>query len=216
MIEFYEYFRSSTSHRCRIALNVKQAPHKTFPVHLVRDGGEQRKPDYTSKNPQGLVPTIKDGDFAVGQSMAIIEWLDETFPDPPLLPADANGRAKVRAFSQVIACDTHPLQNLRILQYLRAEFDADQAVINAWCQRWLGDGLAACEALVERENHGGEFCFGDMPGLADICLVPQIFSAHRFEVDVSRFPRLMRVFDACQALPSFADAAPDNHPEAAK
>lgn len=214
MIELLEYFRSSTSYRSRIALNLKGVEYTSVPIHLVRNGGEQKTPEYRADNPQGLVPTLKAGDFVVGQSMAIIEWLEETYPEPALLPKDVNRRAQVRAFAQVIACDIHPLQNLRVLQYLEREFGADTAVKNAWCQRWLGDGLAACEALVARETHGGAFCFGEAPGLADVCLVPQIFSAFRFDVDVSGLPRLMKIYAACQDVPAIAAAAPDRHPHA--
>lgn len=214
MIELFEYFRSSTSYRSRIALNLKGLAYTSIPVHLTRDGGEQRQPQYRAKNPQGLVPTLRDGDFMLSQSLAIIEWLDETHPEPPLLPQSTNDRARVRAFAYTIACDIHPLQNLRVLQYLTAEFDADQSVKEAWCQRWLGDGLAACEARVSQAGGSTDFCFGDTPGLADICLVPQIFSAFRFKVDTSGLPSLMRIYEACQALPAFANAAPDKQPDA--
>ncbi|MEO0495952.1 MAG: maleylacetoacetate isomerase [Pseudomonadota bacterium] len=213
-MELFEYFRSSTSYRTRIALNLKGLEYTSIPVHLTRDGGEQGKPDYRAKNPQGLVPTLRGGDFLLNQSLAIIEWLDETHPEPRLLPEDKNLRAKVRAFAYTIACDIHPLQNLRVLKYLTAEFDADQAVKEAWCQRWLGDGLAACEAQVSETPRRGEFCFGNTPGLADICLVPQIFSAFRFKVDTSSLPNLMRIYEACQALPAFADAAPAKQADA--
>jgi maleylacetoacetate isomerase len=148
------------------------------------------------------------------QSLAIVEWLDETYPDPALLPSDKDLRAQVRAFAQVIACDVHPLQNLRVLDYLEQHFGADQAVKDAWCQRWIGDGLEACEALLAKQTHGGSFCFGDMPGLADICLVPQVFSAARFKLDIRHLTRVNAVYDACQARPAFADAAPGLQPDA--
>ncbi len=214
MIRLYEYFRSSTSHRSRIALNLKGVDYESVSVHLVKNGGEQKAPDYLKNNPQGLVPTLEEDGFNVGQSLAIIEWLDERFPEPPFLPSDINQKAKIRAFAMAIACDIHPLQNLRILRYLEAEFNAGEDARKAWCQRWLGEGLSACEALVAKETHGAEFCFGETPGLAEICLVPQIFSAYRFDVDLSGMPNLMRVFETCQALPAFAKAAPDQHPDA--
>ncbi|MEM9740890.1 MAG: maleylacetoacetate isomerase [Pseudomonadota bacterium] len=213
-MELFEYFRSSTSYRTRIALNLKGLAYNSIPVHLTRDGGEQKTPDYREKNPQALVPTLQNGGFRLSQSLAIIEWLEDTYPERKLLPGDPNDRAKVRAFAYAIACDIHPLQNLRVLQYLAAEFDADQDVKDAWCQRWIGDGLAACEAHVVREDRGGDFCFGAEPGLADICLVPQVFSAYRFKVDVSAMPNLVRIYEACNALPAFANAAPSKQPDA--
>ncbi len=213
MITFHGYFRSSSAHRCRIAFNLKGLEYDFQPVHLTRDGGEQKKPAYAAVNPQSLVPTLQDGDLTLIQSMAILEWLDETHPQPPLLPKDANLRAQVRGFSQIIACDIHPLQNLRVLQYLASEFGADQAVKEAWCQRWIGDGLSACETLLAA-NTKSDYCFGDTPGLADICLVPQVFSANRFKVDLSLMPNVRRIFDTCMATSAFADAAPANQPDA--
>lgn len=214
MIDFYGYFRSSCAYRCRIAFNLKGVEYNFSSVHLRRGGGEQNAPAFRRLNPQGLVPAIKAGDFTLNQSVAIIEWLDETYPKPPLLPDDKNLRAQVRAFAQMIACDIHPLQNLRVLQYLEHEFGADKATRDRWCQRWIGDGLSACEAVVASQDHNGAFCFGDAPGLADICLAPQVFSAHRFGLDVSSLPNLMRIYDACQELPAFIEAAPDRQPDA--
>lgn len=212
MIHVHGYFRSSSAYRCRIAFNLKGVAHDFTSVHLRRGGGEQKTPAYRALNPQALVPTLTDGDFTLTQSLAILEWLDETYPDPAFLPADRNLRAQVRAFAQVIACDIHPLQNLRVLEYIGSEFGADQAAKDKWCQRWIGDGLAACEALLA--NHSGRFCFGDTPGLADICLVPQVFSAGRFGVDLSALPRIRAIYDTCQHLPAFADAAPGKQPDA--
>ncbi|WP_372602980.1 maleylacetoacetate isomerase [Actibacterium sp.] len=214
MIHFLGYFRSSSAYRCRIAFNLKGVGYDFTSIHLRKDGGQQKKPDYTALNPQALVPTITEGDFVLTQSMAILEWLDEKYPDPAFLPKDMNQRALARAFANIIACDIHPLQNLRVLEYLGENFGADQAVKDAWCQRWIGDGLAACEALLAKQDHGGDFCFGDTPGLADICLVPQVFSASRFGVDLSTMPRVNAVYQACQALPAFAEAAPGKQPDA--
>ncbi len=214
MIHFYGYFRSSCAYRCRIAFNLKGVAHDFTSVHLRRNGGEQHAPDFKAINPQGLVPSITDGDFQLNQSMAIVEWLDETHPEPPFLPDTPNERAKVRAFAQMIACDIHPLQNLRVLLYLKNELGQDDAAKDAWLQRWLGDGLQACDAYIAREGTESTFCFGDTPGLAEICLVPQVFSAHRFGVDLSNMPNVTRVYDACQALPAFADAAPSKQPDA--
>ncbi len=212
MIHVHGYFRSSSAYRCRIAFNLKGVDHDFTSVHLRRGGGEQKTPEYRALNPQALVPTLTDGGFVLTQSLAILEWLDETHPDPAFLPADPNLRAQVRAFAQVIACDIHPLQTLRVLDYIGAEFGADQAAKDAWCQRWIGDGLAACETLLAKQS--GRFCFGDTPGLADICLVPQVFSAGRFGVDLSAMPRVRAVYDACHKLSAFADAAPGKQPDA--
>lgn len=214
MIQFYGYFRSSCAYRCRIAFNLKGVKHEFNSVHLRRNGGEQNAPEFRALNPQGLVPAINDDGFLLNQSLAIIEWLDEKYPAPPLLPEAAEAKAQVRAFALMIACDVHPLQNLRVLQYLEKELGANQAAKDKWLQRWIGDGLAACEAVIARQEHNGAFCFGDSPGLADICLVPQVFSAERFGVDLSNMANVKRAYQACQALPAFADAAPGKQPDA--
>lgn len=211
---FHGYFRSSSAHRCRIAFNLKGVAPEFQSVHLRRDGGEQKKPAYTALNAQALVPALEVDGEILTQSLAIIEWLDETYPEPPLLPADPMLRAKTRGFAQIIACDIHPLQNLRVLDYLRTQYGQDQGGTDAWCQRWIGDGLAACEALLARAGRRGDFCFGTTPGIADICLVPQIYSAKRFGADLSAMPRLMEIFAACEALPAFADARPAVQPDA--
>lgn len=212
MIRFHGYFRSSSAYRCRIAFNLKGIPCDFVSVHLRKGGGQQKTPDYRALNPQALVPVLEQGDFRLTQSLAIIEWLDETQPGPKLLPEDPDLRAQARAFAQVIACDVHPLQNLRVLDYLKAEFGADQTALDAWCQRWITDGLAACEALLGRRA-ASPFCFGETPTLADICLVPQVFSAARFGADLSAMPRVQAVAAACEALPAFADAHPKNQPD---
>ncbi|RRD22408.1 maleylacetoacetate isomerase [Brucellaceae bacterium VT-16-1752] len=211
-MRFHGYFRSSSAYRCRIAFNLKGVTYDFRSVHLRKDGGQQKTPAYRALNPQALVPTLESGHFHLTQSLAIIEWLDETQPGPKLLPEDADLRAEVRAFAQVIACDVHPLQNLRVLDYLKAGFGADQAALDAWCQRWITDGLAACEALLTRRD-SSTFSFGDRPTLADICLVPQIFSAQRFGVDLSAMPRLRSIHEACEALSAFADAHPKRQPD---
>lgn len=208
------YFRSSSAYRLRIALNLKRLDPERRYVHLTRNGGEHRADEYRTLNPQGLVPTLQLADgIALTQSLAIIEWLDETHPEPPLLPRQPVARAHVRAMAQVIACEIHPLQNLRVLTYLRGELGQDQTGLDRWCQRWLGEGLAACENLVA-QNGGGTFCFGETPGLADICLIPQLFSADRFKVDLNPMPRLRAIRAACEALPAFADAHPARQPDA--
>nr|WP_168879754.1 maleylacetoacetate isomerase [Rhizobium sp. P28RR-XV]NLR88178.1 maleylacetoacetate isomerase [Rhizobium sp. P28RR-XV] len=211
-MQFYGYFRSSSAYRCRIAFNLKGVSYEFRSVHLRKDGGQQKSPAYRSLNPQALVPTLKTGAFHLTQSLAIIEWLDETQPGPKLLPHEADLRAKVRAFAQVIACDVHPLQNLRVLDYLKADFGADRAALDAWCRRWITDGLSACETLLS-EYGSSPFCFGEHPTLADICLVPQIFSAQRFGVDLGAMPRLRAIHQACEALPAFSEAHPKRQPD---
>ncbi|WP_354434855.1 maleylacetoacetate isomerase [Martelella mangrovi] len=213
-MRFYGYFRSSSAYRCRIAFNLKGIDYDFVSVHLRKDGGQQKKEDYRARNPQALVPTLEDGDFTLTQSLAIIEWLDETHPEGVrLVPEDKEVRAKVRAFAQVVACDIHPLQNLRVLDYLKAEFGADQAALDRWCGRWIGDGLAACEALLEKQPTA-TFAFGENPTLADICLIPQVFSAERFGVDLAAMPRVRAIAEAANRLPAFADAHPRNQPDA--
>lgn len=210
---FHGYFRSSSSYRLRIAFGLKGIAPEFRPVHLVRNGGEQKSDAYKALNPQGLVPTIEHEGQVFTQSPAILEWLDETYPEPRLLPADPTLRAHVRAFCNVIACEIHPLQNLRVLQYLEAEYGQALDGKEAWCQRWIGDGLAACEALVARRPQR-DFCFGDTPGMAEVYLVPQIFSAARFKVDLSAMPNLRRIAANCDAIPAFADAHPSKQPDA--
>lgn len=209
---FHGYFRSSAAYRCRIAFNLKGISYDFVSVHLRRDGGEQKTPAYRALNPQALVPTIEDGDFQLTQSLAIIEWLDETRPGQKLLPEDPNLRAEVRAFAQIIACDIHPLQNLRVLDYLKSEFGADQAALDRWCGRWIADGLNACEALLSRRP-ATTYAFAETPTLADICLVPQMFSAARFGVDTTAMPRLRAIAAACEQLDAFADAHPRKQPD---
>lgn len=208
---FHGYFRSSAAWRCRIAFNLKGiVPEETHYVHLRRDGGEQKQLAYRALNPQGLVPALETDSGVLTQSLAIIEWLDETQPGPRLLPQNPFQRAKARAFAQAIACDIHPLQNLRVLDYLGTKFDQDQAGKDAWCRHWIEAGLEACEALAAGETL---FVFGAEPGLADICLVPQMASATRFGLDTARFPRLSAITTRCNALEAFAAAAPNRQPD---
>lgn len=215
-MRFHGYFRSSAAYRCRIAVNLKGVAPE-FVATPLRDGA-QRRAAFGALNPQHLVPALEVDGAVLTQSMAIIEWLDETHPTPALLPANPIARAQVRAFALAIACEIHPLQNLRVLDYLRADLKLDTQGVDAWLHRWLhrwlGDGLAACEALLARRP-ATRFCFGDAPGLADIFLAPQMFSADRFGVDTSAMPRLRDVRAACEALPAFADAAPGRQPDAA-
>ena len=213
MMRFHGYFRSSSSYRCRIAFNLKGLTPDFVPVHLVKGGGQQKSDAYRALNPQALVPTLEVDGLVLTQSPAILEWLDEVYPTPPLLPRDPGERAAVRAFCAAIACEIHPLQNLRVLQYLEANFGQGLEGKEAWCQRWIGDGLAACEALLARRP-AARFAFGDQPGMAEVYLVPQIFSAARFKVDLTAMPRLRAIHAACDALPAFAAAHPSRQPDA--
>lgn len=206
------YYRSTAAWRVRIALNLKGLKAEHHPRHLRR--GEQRDADYLRLNPQGLVPALElDDGRVLTQSLAICEYLDETQPDPPLMPREPARRAEVRAFAQAIACDIHPVQNLKVLNRLGSlGLDADAR--NAWAREVIAEGLLACEALVADGTEGRPFCFGAGPGLADICLVPQLFNARRFGVDLSAVPRLLAVETACVGLPSFRAAAPESQPDA--
>jgi maleylpyruvate isomerase len=209
-LKLHGYFRSSASYRVRIALNLKGLTAEHLPHHLRK--GEQRDPAYLALNPQGLVPTlIDDGGNALTQSLAIIEWLDETYPEPALPPSDALQRAHVRAFALAIACDLHPVQNLKVLERLRQLGHAEDAVTGwaAWANR---EGLAACEALIAGQP--GPFCFGSAPTLADLCLVPQLANARRFGVHLEEFPRLLEAEAAARSLKAFADAAPERQIDA--
>ena len=209
-MKLHGYFRSSASYRVKIALNLKGLSAEHLPHHLRKS--EQSAPAFLAINPQGLVPVLQDDAGAIlTQSLAIIEWLDETHPEPPLLPNDKLRRARVRAFAQALACDTHPVQNLKVLARLRQLGLAEEKVTEwaAWANR---EGLAACETLIASEP--GPFCFGTTPTLADLCLVPQLGNARRFGVDVAAYPRLLQAEAAAKNLKAFADAAPERQPDA--
>jgi len=208
-MKLHGYFRSSASYRVRIALNLKGLGADHLPHHLRK--GEQRAPSYLAINPQGLVPTLQADGAVITQSLAIIEWLDETHPTPPLLPSDPLRRAHVRAFAQVLACDTHPVQNLKVLARLR-ELGLPQEQVTGWAAWANREGLTACEALIAHQP--GPFCFGETPTLADLCLVPQLANARRFGVDLAGFPRLLKAEEAAKNLKAFADAAPERQPDA--
>ena len=212
-MKLYDYFRSSAAYRVRIALNLKRlAPERSF-VHLAK--AQQRAEDFLDVNPQGLVPAIRTDDGAVlTQSLAIIEWLDETHPSPPLLPADPTGRARVRSIPLAIACDIHPLNNLRVLNYLTNTLGASTEQRNGWYRYWIDQGFEALEIGLAREPWTGRFCHGDAPTLADICLVPQVANAHRLKMDLAPYPTIVRIEEACQQLPAFAEAAPARQPDA--
>jgi maleylpyruvate isomerase len=210
----YSYFRSSASYRVRIALGLKGLAFELRPVHLVKGGGQQHSAEYLALNPQGRVPFLLDGEVKLSQSLAIIEYLDETHPKPPLLPRDAVGRARVRQIAQVPAMDIQPLQNTSVTKRLETQFGASSEQRDAWVKHWIETGLGALEALLARDAATGRFCHGDAPTLADCCLVPQLFAARRFGADVAAWPTLARIDAACQALPAFAAAAPAAQPDA--
>ena len=212
VLKLHSFFRSSASYRCRIALNLKGLAYEPAFVHLVKDGGQQLAPTYRALNPQGLLPTLEHEGRVLTQSLAIIEYLEEVWPQPPLLPGDPETRARVRAFALAIACDTGPVNNLRVLRYLKRTMGQEQAVIDTWYRHWSESGLQACEALLPSIRH--PFCFGEQPTLADIVLVPQLYNARRFNTDLSDVPRLVAIDAACCALPAFANAAPEAQPDA--
>ena len=210
-VKLYGYFRSSAAYRVRIALNLKGVAHEHAFVHLTRDGGGQKSPDYMALNPQALVPTLElDGGETLTQSLAIIEYLDEVYPDPPLLPGDPVARAHVRAIAQAVACDIHPLNNLRVLQYLRHRLGRDKEAVDTWYRHWVETGFAAIEKMIGADG----FCHGGRVSLADVCLMPQIFNARRYEVDLAPYPHIGKVEDVCAANPAFAAAHPARQPDA--
>jgi maleylacetoacetate isomerase len=213
-LRLHTYWRSSASFRVRIALNYKRLEWESIPTHLLRGGGEQLAPPYLARNPQGLVPALADGEFLLAQSLAIIEYLDETRPEPPLLPADPQSRATVRAMALAVACDVHPLNNLRVLQYLRRELEADEETVSRWVRHWIGQGFIALEAWITRHSADGRHCYGTAVSLADVCLVPQVYNARRFSLDLAPYPRLAAVAAALEILPAFAAARPELQPDA--
>jgi len=205
----YGYWRSSAAYRVRIALQLKGLAYEYRPVHLVRDGGEQHAPAYAGLNPQELVPCLVDGERVFTQSLAIMEYLDEAYPEAPLLPIDTRGRARVRALAQLVACDIHPLGNLRVLQHLERELGADEAQRAAWSRHWIATGFAALEAMLADDVNTGTYCYGDEPGLADACLVPQVYNAQRWKLSLDGYPTIRRIHEACQRLEAFRAAAPE-------
>ena len=212
-MKLHNFWRSGTSHRTRIALNLKGLSYGYIAVHLGKEAHLSEA--FKVVNPQQLVPALDTGEQVLIQSPAIIEWLEETHPTPALLPADADGRARVRALAAIVGCDIHPVNNRRILEYLRKTFGADEAAINAWCGTWISAGFDAYEALLAADTTRGAFSVGDAPTLADVYLIPQIESARRFQVDLSRWPLIAAVEQACLALPAFQNAAPSRQPDAA-
>lgn len=213
-LRLHSYWRSSASYRVRIALNLKGLAYQCVPVHLTRDGGEQHAEEFLAVNPAGLVPVFQHGERIVRQSLAIIEYLDEVHPSPPLLPEVARDRARVRGLAQLVACDIHPLANLRVMQYLEHTLGVGEDARLAWTQHWIASGLAAFEASVFDHPSTGDFCEGDIPTMADCCLVPQLYNAHRFNLDLSPYPTLCRIEQRCLELRAFQDARPENQPDA--
>jgi maleylacetoacetate isomerase len=210
----YSYWRSSTAFRVRIALNLKGLRYETRAVHLIQNGGEQHNAAYAALNPMEAVPTLLDGDLVLPQSMAIIQYLDDKYPQPPLLPADAAGRARVRALSQVVACDIHPIGNLRVFQQLGSQFGADDAQKAEWMRHWIAAGFKALENMLANSKDTGHFCHGNTPTMADICLVPQVYNARRWKVPLGDYPTILRIDAVCDALDAFKDATPERQPDA--
>ena len=213
-MKLHNFFRSGTSHRLRIALNLKGLAYEYVPVDL--RSNEHRGDAFKALNPQQLVPALTDGALTLIQSPAIIEWLEERHPEPSLLPAGPEDRARVRALAAIVGCDIHPINSKRILDYLRNELGCDEAAVKAWCGTWIAAGFDALEAMLAADASRGGFCFGDAPTLADVYLIPQVESARRFEVDLSRWPIIISIDEACNALPAFSAAAPRKQPDAPK
>lgn len=210
-MQLYGYYRSSAAFRVRIALNLKGLDYEDAFVHLLR--GDQRKEGFLHVNPQGLVPALATDGQVLIQSLPIIEYLDETHPEPPLLPRDPAGRARVRALAAVVACDIHPLNNLRVLRYLHRTLRQDEAALAAWYNHWIADGFRALERLLAEDPRTGQFCHGDSPGLADIALVPQAVNAGRYQLDLAPYPTITRIFETCMKLDAFAAAHPQHQPD---
>lgn len=214
----YSYWRSSAAYRVRIALNLKGLSYETRPVHLVRDGGEQHAPEYRALNPMETVPCLLDGERVITQSLAIMEYLDEMYPaeEAALMPMDVRGRAQVRALAMAVACDIHPLGNLRVLQHLEAEFGASEEQRAAWSRHWIGAGFKAMEAMLGDSAATGRYCHGEQPGMADACLVPQVYNAQRWKLPMDDYPTISRIHAACIELDAFRRAAPEAQPDAPK
>ncbi len=213
-MKLYTYFRSSAAYRVRIALNLKGLDYEAVPVHLLREGGQHLMDNYLTINPSGLVPALQDDRMTLTQSMAIIEYLDELHPMVPLLPKDAVGRARVRELAQIIACDIHPVNNLRVLKYLVKHLGLSEEAKTDWYRHWVIEGLRSVEAHLARNLGTGRFCHGDTPTIADCFLVPQVFNAQRFDIDVDAYPTIARINALCVDLPAFKAAHPSQQPDA--
>lgn len=212
-MKMYGFFRSSTSHRTRIILNLKQISYELLPISLIKN--EHKSSDFKMINPQGFVPLLVIHDQLLIQSPAIIEWLEETHPEYPVLPSDPVARSKVRALAAIVGCDIHPINNKRILEYLRNTLKLDDEQVQSWCQHWIDEGFQALEILLAQDSTRGNFCYGKQPTIADAYLIPQVDSSKRFKVDMSKYPNIQRIYDSCMALPAFQAAAPMNQPDAA-
>jgi len=210
-MKLYSYFRSSAAFRVRIALNLKKLEYKTAPIHLRRN--DQTTANFLAVNPQGLVPALEDGSLTLIQSLAIIEYLEETYPEPPLLPSSAPDKARVRALAEIVACDIHPINNLRVLRYLIHSLGHDEAGVAAWYNHWINAGFQALEKLLAEDPRTGGFCHGDVPSLADVALVPQVVNAERYRLDLAPYPTIVRIFESCMKLEPFAAAHPDRQPD---
>jgi maleylpyruvate isomerase len=213
-MKLYTYFRSSAAYRVRIALNLKELGYDAIPVHLLRGGGEQLQEQYRSINPSGLVPAFQDDYITLTQSMAILEYLEESYPQIPLLPKDVVGRARVRELAQIVACDIHPVNNLRVLRYLVRDLGLSEDIKTEWYRHWLVGGLEVLETHLARDPSAGPLCHGYNPTIADCFLVPQVFNATRHGIDMSAFPNIARINDTCVKLPAFIAAHPSNQPDA--
>jgi maleylacetoacetate isomerase len=211
-MKLHGYFRSSASYRVRIALNLKAIQYTGVTHHLRKN--EHQEPAYLDLNPQGLVPAFEDEGEVMIQSLAIIEYLDETHPNPPFLPGHPGDRARVRGLAQLVACDIHPLNNLRVLRYLRKPLGHDETTVQSWYNHWIAEGFTAFEALLAGDDRTGQFCHGDEVGLADICLVPQVVNSQTFKLDMTPYPTIQRIFDNCMALDAFQRAHPQRQPDA--
>ena len=213
-MKLYTFFRSSASYRVRIALNLKGLSYEQAPIHLRKGGGEQFSAVYKALNPQALVPTLEDNGKVLTQSLAIIEYLEEKHPKPALLPGDPAEKAIVRGMALIIACEVHPIQNLRVLNFIKSSYNQTDEQVNQWAQHWIDLGLSALEQSIVAHSKGGKFCFGDTPTLADICLVPQLGNARRYGCDLSQYPTILSIEKNCMALSAFANAAPEKQPDA--
>ena len=214
MIKLYSYWRSSAAYRVRIGLNLKNIEHEIVPVNMLKDGGEQHSDAYREVNPQGLVPTLVDDDLTLTQSLAILEYLDEKYPQAPLLPADTAGRARARQLAQLVACDIHPLNNLRVLKYLKRELNVEDAAKDSWYRYWIMLGFEAFESAITKIDRVGPYCLGEEITLVDLCLIPQMYNAHRFDLPLQHYPTLCTIEQVCLELEAFQLASPEKQIDA--
>ena len=213
-MKLYGYWRSSAAYRVRIALNLKGLDYEVVPVHLLKDGGEQLQAEYQAINPQGVVPALVDGDVNIGQSLAIMDYLEESYPEPALYPQSIEARAFARQIAQIVACDIHPLNNLRVLKYLKRTLEQGDEARNDWYRHWVRMGFTALEQLLDDRDWQGPYCLDGQVTIADACLIPQIYNARRFEIALDDFPSLVKIEQACMELEAFQSAAPENQVDA--